>query len=122
MSTGVEHCEEHRAEGEQAHQRRSFSGMAVSMTARRMSGGTALITAAQHHGDDEADQLAAVRPGEPQDATHQVAFDLLALDRTGVAAESVSCGSHHRRIVSAVNLPVTARADRRNGASLVSGG
>ena len=92
------------------------------MTARRMSGGTALDHRREDDGDDEADQLAAVRPGEPQDATHEVAFDLLALDRTGVAAESVSCGSHHGRIVSAVTLPVTARADRRNGASLVSVG
>ena len=76
----------------------------------------------EHDGDDEADELAAVRAGESQDATHEVAFDLLALDRLGVAAESVNRRVHHRRIVSAVKLPVTARADRRNGASLTSVG
>ena len=87
-----------------------------------MSGGTALDDRGEHHGDDEPDQLRAVRAREAQDATDQLAFDLLALDRLGVAAESVDRRVHHRRSASLVKLPVRTGPSARNGPSLTSGG
>ena len=54
-----------------------------------MSGGTALIDRGEHHRDDEADELPAVRTRQLEDATEQVAFDLLALHRLRVAVEPV---------------------------------
>ena len=57
----VDEREEHRAGRRAAPTScRSLSGIAVSITARRISGGTALDDRGEDHRDDEADELPAV--------------------------------------------------------------
>ena len=76
----------------------------------------------EHDADDEPDQLRAVRAREVQDPAQEVAFEPLALDRLGVAAESVDRRVHHRRVLSVAKLPAAAGPDGRNVRSLTSGG
>ena len=83
------------APAQQRDQVRSFSGTAVSRSARNSSGGIAITIDGRDHRDEEADQLPAVRAGEAEDPPDERPVDAFARDCIRIAPEAPHRLVHH---------------------------